>query len=55
MTGGDASRVAALGHQRLGDRAVQVALASRFVVERVEDREGGRAEPEREPDGVVAS
>lgn len=37
-------------HQRLGDRAAEVSLASGFVIEGVEDAEGRWPEPQREPD-----
>jgi len=37
-------------HQRLGDRAAEVSLASGLVIEGVEDAEGRRPEPQRKPD-----
>src|SRR5262245_58183113 len=43
-------QVRRLRHERLGDRTVQMILAVPLVLERVEDRERRRTEPQREPD-----
>ena len=51
MAGGFASRSAGLLHERGRHPAREMGLPPRLVRERVEDAEGARAHPEREPGG----